>query len=101
VLILNVNAVGIIVKMLVVGKTIPLYVLDVYPIFLGRVRYVDMPDPNFVSFLIYCLFLCLFPFLSSIQFLERLSNYFILDLMEIRLDICCVQKNTGYDETSY
>ena len=73
--------------------------LDVYPIFLGRVRYVDMPDPNLVSFLIYC-FSLLVSFLIIYSVLERFSNHFIFDLMGIRLDICCVQKNTGYDETS-
>lgn len=74
--------------------------LDVYPIFLGRVRYVNMPDPNFVSFLVRCLFLCLFSAVSSVQFLERSSNRFILDLMGVRLGIRCIQENTGYDEIS-
>ncbi len=59
-----------------------------------------MPDSNFVSFLVRCLFLCLFSAVSSVQFLERSSNRFILDLMGVRLGIRCIQENTGYDEIS-
>jgi len=51
-----------------------------------------MPDLNFVSFLVRCLFLCLFSTVSSIQFLERSSTRFILDLMGVRLGIRCIQE---------
>jgi len=48
-----VNDVGIIARMLVVRKSILLYVPDVYRIFLVQAKYVNMREFNFSLFLVY------------------------------------------------